>query len=220
MSKEITIAGKTFRNKTAAKEHAKSILNSYKPGDTVSPEDTEFLIDSLLLRGEAGLDKIGCGVLSIRVDGTEFRNQCFVLRRFDGTEADFSYIKCFQKQNDKANFIAACRTAIWKDKPFKPMGYHVHHKGTPFKDIVIGFIEDNGIDPLEIEIEGMGDMETEKSFRDPEMSELFRQYHAPRAELEVLSVEDHKAKHHQSEEEVTDKEPSDDRDRLYHGSDS
>lgn len=191
----LTIAGKAFKNKTAAKEYTKGILNQYKPGDVVSSEDLDFLTEALLLRGEAGLDKIGCGILCIRVAETRYGNQGFILRRFDGSETDFSYIKCFQKSNDKANFIAACRTAILRDKPFKAAGYHVHHRGKPFKDIVNGFIEETGLDPSKVEIDGLGDMGIEKSFKDPELSERFRQYHGERAELEILSVEDHKAEH-------------------------
>lgn len=67
---------------------AKSIRMAAEPDTPLSPEDRDFLVGLLRRHPDAG-GKIGAGIAEIRVSGGKF-----ILHRVDGTQDDFSVIKC------------------------------------------------------------------------------------------------------------------------------
>lgn len=193
----------SFKNWGDASSFAKEVLNKHRLGEEVTDHEKDFLIAALKLRGQRGLEKIGCGVHRIWVDNNKFGGRGFFLERTDGSTTEFSYPKCFSGHTRRAkkpqhlkDIEAACRTAILKDKPFKEdEGYHVHHKEIPFKNLVAGFLKEHIFDPLDIEIDGYQDMVEIKKFKDPALAEAFRDYHRRHARIEVITIEEHKSRH-------------------------
>lgn len=199
----IEIGPFSFKNWGDASKFAKEVLNKHRLGEEVTNHEKDFLIAALHLRGQRGLEKIGCGVRRIWVDNNEFSGRGFFLERIDGSITEFSYLKCFSGHTRRAkksqhlkDIEAACRTAILRDKPFKDDGEcHAHHEGVPFKDLVGGFLKEHILDPRDIEIDGYQDMRESKQFKDPALAEAFRDYHQRHARIEVISIEEHRSRH-------------------------
>lgn len=199
----IKIGPFNFKNWSTASKFAKEILNTHRLGEEVTEPEKEFLVAALLLRKDRGSEKIGTGVRRIWVDNNSFGWRGFFLERLDGSETDFSYLKCFsghtqrtKKSQHMKDIDAACRTAILEDKPFKDRkGYALHHERLPFRELVSGFFKENKINREDIEVEGYKDMEEAKKFKDQAISEAFRDYHRKHASLEVISIEEHKIRH-------------------------
>jgi len=72
------------------------ILMKYKQGENLDEKDFGYLSE-LIKFHESAVEKIGVGVESIRVGlalGFDDPSICFILKRKDGTEENFSYNKC------------------------------------------------------------------------------------------------------------------------------
>jgi hypothetical protein len=200
MRRNVNLSGREFSSLTKAKDHAKSILNKCDVGNKVSDDEKSFLLSAIALRGQEKLaEKIGAGVDYIFVDFNEAGDKAFYIHRVDGTEADFSYIKCFGHRSAITDFAQACRNAVKKEKAGLKTGlgydtYHVHHEDKTFKSIVQAFVKEQQIDLAKVEyVEG--DSVEGRFFKDPVMSELFRNFHSRRASMKVVLVEDHKKLH-------------------------
>lgn len=199
--RRITIAGREFSSRTAAKACAKGILDKYNVGDCIDEGEQAFLAAAIALRGPEKLqEKTGPGIKNIFIGYSGSGIKAFFIRRIDGSETDFSYIKCFkEKHSHFSDFAQACRNAIKDDKAALKIGlgyakYDVHHDDVAFKNIVQTFIESNQID-----IQGVtyhtGDNVEGRYFRDESLIASFREHHSRLASLQVLSKGDHKKKH-------------------------
>lgn len=197
---KIYLAGYEFSSLTAAKSHAKGILDKYSSGDFVNDEEMVFLKSAIALRGtEKLMEKVGAGIESIFIGYNCGGDKAFYIRRVDGSETDFSYIKCFSKSSIFSDFSTACRNAVKEDKAALKTGlgfdqYHVHHDGIAFKAIVEAFIEDRHIDLTTIEYL-KGDGVQGRYFGDEGLITAFREFHSRLASMEVLDKKDHKGKH-------------------------
>lgn len=89
----IEIGEHRFGKKTEALVFTREMLNRYRPGDTVSTTDAEFLI-AALRRHPDGPSKIGVGPKRFEVRSADYGTQCFWIIRTDGSEERFSYKKC------------------------------------------------------------------------------------------------------------------------------
>ncbi|WP_414649746.1 DCL family protein [Dyella sp.] len=69
------------------------MLSRYNIGEIVSPVDAVDL-GHLLSRHNDLNQKIGCGVSHYKVDMDGYGGKCFWLVRSDGTEEDFTYVRC------------------------------------------------------------------------------------------------------------------------------
>lgn len=99
MGKAIPVAlgGVRFPTKKKALEHIRSILYSYKIGQTVTDPEHTAVLNDLLARHPEREDKVGSGVVAFFVgDGGEYGGQCFWVRRTDGTTEDFSFVRCLE----------------------------------------------------------------------------------------------------------------------------
>ena len=203
---ELTICGITFPTIKAANAYTKAIYKKYKENDTVSDEDTEFLIAALKLKSMRGEDKIKCGVKRIYLKRTEWDTCCFYIERIDGSTTDFSYTKLFNRATksdesglNRAIFSECCRNAIQKDivkmlHKSDESDMNVHHV-KEFKDLVDGFIKKYNLDVNEIEYSGFGDNCIYKYFTDETYTILFQKYHDENAELVLLHEDEHKKIH-------------------------
>lgn len=92
LKKEVTLGGKKFTSRSEVISHARPMLEK---GGELSEEDATFVKDLLSHHANAAT-KVGPGIKSIKA-GCNPKwpdTKCFVLSRTDGTEDDFSYIKC------------------------------------------------------------------------------------------------------------------------------
>ena len=197
---KVYLAGCEYASLTEARNYAKAILDKHNSGDLVTDDETKFLQAAIALRGAEKLKKkIGAGIESIFIDCNDSGDKAFFIRRIDGSETDFSYIKCFEKPSIFTDFSNACRNAVQKDKATLKTGlgydlYHVHHNGIDFKTIVQTFIEEEHIDITSV-VFLSGDGIEGSYFMDESLASDFREFHARLASLEVLPKEDHKIRH-------------------------
>jgi hypothetical protein len=194
---KVCLAGREFSSLTAARAYAKAILDKHNSGDFLNEEENAFLKAAIALRGEEKLkEKIGSGIF---IDYNGSGDKAFFIRRTDGSETDFSYIKCFTKQSIFVDLSTACRNAIKEDKAALKTGlgydqYDVHHNGIDFKTIVQTFIKDKHIDITTVEFLS-GDRIEGRHFKDERLALAFREFHSQFASLEVLPKTDHKTRH-------------------------
>lgn len=92
-AQSVEIAGHQFPRKTDALVFMKVMLNRYRPGDTVTDDDREFLLEALKRHPEAAT-KIGSGVRGFEVRSADYGTQCFWILRVDGSDERFSYKSC------------------------------------------------------------------------------------------------------------------------------
>lgn len=86
---------KVFRSKEAAREFFTQMLGKYGSGQPVEEADCHFLRALIDLHPDTAT-KIGAGIESFFVDRDPNwgRNNCFYVRRKDGSGIDFSFKKC------------------------------------------------------------------------------------------------------------------------------
>lgn len=205
----IEIGPLKFRTKADAAKYVQSILARYQVGQAIEGEDQEVVLD-LLSRHPDAVKKIGVGVRELFVDIPEQGGKCFWLRRSDGSKTDFSYQKCLAPKPPHAKYMEACRNAVKdqinakRDEVFATRDEiqcpltgemisrdkaHVDH--TPpneFRILAFEFARVEKFDPLEVELDGCGDGESEKRFHDRELERKWREFHRERAVLRVVSV--------------------------------
>ena len=98
MSKYV-INNKDFERKADVVKFVQSILYKYDEGNFLEKNDFDFIYD-LLNEGHHDPDrKIGCGVAGIFVNSNDYKNRGFFIKRLDGSETDFSYVKCIYKKS-------------------------------------------------------------------------------------------------------------------------
>ncbi|GAQ80548.1 hypothetical protein KFL_000560370 [Klebsormidium nitens] len=80
-------------------EKTKRLLwQKYQLRQKLSPEDRDFVMQEILTYHPNATAKIGCGVEAITVDFSmqSRANRCFHVIRNDGSQEDFSYLKCLR----------------------------------------------------------------------------------------------------------------------------
>ena len=95
-----TLGGVTYTTREDVVTYARSLIaeGSAVEGGALSEEAQKFVTD-LLAHHANPAEKTGPGIQSVKVGfNPEFPDtKCFVLVRNDGTEVDFSYLKCIEK---------------------------------------------------------------------------------------------------------------------------
>lgn len=95
--KTVVLKTKEFATQLLATAFFKQMLNSYKPGDRVSDDDAEHLVE-LLKRHSEYESKLGCGIDHFEVMFADYSSQCFGVIRIDGTQDNFSYKHCIDQR--------------------------------------------------------------------------------------------------------------------------
>jgi len=200
------IAGRTFSSKKACKDEVSRILRTTPRYHTLSGNEFE-LVRALLDHHPRSAEKIGQGVESIFV-GCGRRENCFWIKRTDGSETDFSYVKCLYTPTQWTNIHQAARNAVrdqillFKNRafakaatilceithvPIQKDNSDVDHK-VPFDLLLENFFRENGLS-LDQKIDGYEDGSTELSFADKKLEHQWVVYHQKHADLRMASCE-------------------------------
>lgn len=76
-------------------KHINHILANTAVGSNVKEEDYQVIHGALKLGHENYAKKAGCGIAAIKAGvHPTHSSKCFMIKRTDGSEEDFSYIKC------------------------------------------------------------------------------------------------------------------------------
>jgi hypothetical protein len=105
------IGTREYKTKTAAQEAIREVLYRYEPGEVVTlPDDQEFLADLILNHPNPG-SKIGVGIDRFEVRDN-WGTHGFWIIRTDGTETDFSFVKCLHAPTRQQTVRVALRRAV------------------------------------------------------------------------------------------------------------
>ncbi len=210
-----SLGGMTFDAKTRVSEYVKGVLSSTPFEQALT--GVEFLVLRDLLNWHPDAEqKIGVGIerIEVRRNETHAKNaRGFWLVRSDGSETDFSYLKCLQgERSHRIKFLAACRFAVkdhitlYRDEffrvapvptcaltgvPITPENSHVDH--TPpytFERITQAFAMLNGLDMEDVSLT-LGGMDgvLVPLFSSLTMRDNFVQFHNNHAALRVISAQ-------------------------------
>ena len=211
------IGSRTFRTQRALIDHVRSILRRTPCGSVLEGNDQAFVL-ALLKHHPRAAEKIGPGIRAIRVEpnGVWGGTPMFVAVRIDGTETDFSYMKCIRAPSKLDRFRAGCRRAVFEDilafkqhyfdryaddanrvicpLTGKRLGWHEvhvdHAPPWPFRLIVDAFIERHSIRLGNVMILGAADGEVEPRFADRDLAGQFRNFHAEKARLRIIAAKE------------------------------
>jgi hypothetical protein len=187
-----------------------SILYKYKPGSEVSdPIDVDALAE--LLKGHPRyLEKVGAGIDHFEVRQL-WKYPGFWIVRVDGSETDFSYLKCLNPPaSPRTNLSDALRWVVRGDimlqrsflkdddglipcavtgKRLKPGDGHMDHFPKTFESIVRDFLETNSLQIDEIQIKPSEDGRIGSKLANTELAREFRAYHNQAATFRFVCPE-------------------------------
>lgn len=193
------------------KARSRTTLNGLPIGPVRDDDAIAFLSELIGMHPESGA-KIGCGVdrFEIRPSDVNPAQRTFWLVRMDGTETDFSYLKCLTPPTPLQDFKAACRSAVvdrvlaFKNEAFAvasilpcavtgepvgPDGCHIDHAPPwTFDRIASEFALGYSDDEIRAMVRPTTDGESRTVFADPETAAAFLAFHDSRAVLRVVSI--------------------------------
>ncbi len=194
-----------FWSQEAIKKRCREIIAATPEDGPADYNNRAFLTD-LLARHPDGERKLGCGIAYFAVRTTWCKNRCFWIVRIDGTEEDFSFLKCASGKgtSKKRDFLAAARCAIrpsiiefraarfgsQRAIPSDISGElvtletcHVDHESPTFYEIVEQYLEEYP-DRIENPVtQGVG-----TDFVQPDDAEHFRRFHDGGACLRIVTA--------------------------------
>jgi len=203
------ICGRMFKTQKAVLDHVRSEIytDRYQDNESLSDEHFRFML-GLLSYHQLAEQKIGCGVKRIWIaKNSEFPTRGFFLERLDGTTTDFSFVQCVKRKSARAEFISACRNAIYiyvmefKNAAFAEGNLICPYRGTvitkedchidhappnTFAEIVNGFIQEHGIDIESVAIQHGDNCQGDK-LADLEFEGRWIEFHNARASLRAIS---------------------------------
>jgi Protein of unknown function (DUF3223) len=112
--KPLLVGSRVFPFKRDAEDACRKILyRSQSGGRVVVPADVQFLLDLLELHPEREI-KIGVGIahFEVRSNPRFGKQRSFYLIRTDGTETDFSFVKCLRPPTHRQLVMAAMRREV------------------------------------------------------------------------------------------------------------
>lgn len=207
--KPITIAGTTFATKDGLRKHIRGIVDHYRDDEPIGPDDLAFMT-ALLERHRWRDEKIGSGIagMTVRVNAP-FPQRGFWITRVDGTRTDFSWVECVDASSKRKDVLDAMRAAIADQKaafreaffsapglatcpltgePITRDDCHVDHEAPDtFESLAGRFIAENAVNIEGVNIDGYGDGELFKSFRDDDLRIAWQEFHRAHARLRLLS---------------------------------
>jgi hypothetical protein len=92
-SKPLTVGAMSFPTQKAAEDFIRQQLYN-QPLSAVIPEPLHSFLVALVSRHPRSAEKIGPGVKHFTVEPASYGTRCFYLTRVDGTQTDFSFLKC------------------------------------------------------------------------------------------------------------------------------
>jgi len=110
----ININGKNYKTKKEVTKIIQNILYKYDIEESINNEDQQILLELLKYHPDYK-QKIGCGILKIKIYITQYKRRGFKLIRIDKSSTDFSYIKCITNPSLLTKIKCCCRNAIKDD---------------------------------------------------------------------------------------------------------
>lgn len=206
------LGGKEFPSKQAAYREAKALLKSSQPGERLSGDDNDLMMD-LFATHYNFEKKAGAGVYYIYVRAATMGSKCFAAMRTDGTMTDFSYKKCLGRDNPYADFAEAGRIAIknqidaFRDDYFRQSPPYIcpisgqsmtpetcevdHTPPMKFDLIVKTFLKTKGVEVGSSIIRGQDGVML-RQFADKSIERDFLEFHSQTASLRVVAKGGHK----------------------------
>lgn len=210
---QVQVGSETFKTKKALGERVRAILYGASIGVELDAAEHSFLL-ALLGRHPNAAKKIGPGVRAFRVTASLYGNRCFEILRVDGTETDFSYLKCVTPKTTWSEFLHAMRRAIgdqifdfkndtfgWPETLVCPLSgatitrdqAHVDHVyPDTFEALVDAFVEEEKLDRDALPLGPTEDGLMGRRLVDPALEDKWRAFHKAHAKLRVISEEAHK----------------------------
>ncbi len=205
----IAIGSRTFSGVGDAKQFVRDIVVRYPDGAMASDMDAEFLSDLLELHPRC-TEKVGAGIRGFKFDtNPEYTNTrtIFILRT-DGSETDFSWIKCIDGETSKRLTKAALRNAVmdqiiaFKQQAFVKMPVlcpetgeeltwqysHVdHHAPKTFEVLIDEWLDSEGLSLDEIPISASRDRSFFRELTDERQRQSWHSFHDRHKQLRLLS---------------------------------
>lgn len=203
------LANEFFDSKEKVKERVRKILYKYKPFTYLNDYDFKIIYD-LLTHHKNFITKVGCGVKAFYTMPTEDnpKHNRFMLVRIDGSEEDFSYIKCIVPEKAKKDIVSILRklvlpqTNAYKVLYFKqntwvsefsgePLTFetsHVDHKSPKtFNWLVNEFLKLNKLTFEEIKTKSINNV-YDDTLEDKTLEEKWIDFHLKEAELRIVTI--------------------------------
>lgn len=203
--KSFTIGGLQFGSQKALREYCRALLYAR----TIEPEGQKFLLD-LLQRHPEAEEKIGVGVSEFYVDGNEWGNRCFHVKRIDGSRSDFSFESCIKPPTPAQDAVKGFREAVkdqifaFKDRSFAATAMvpcaitgspvheanaHVDHRPPEtFLALVNRFVTQEGIALADVRVNDTVDLSTVTQLADAALAARWQAFHAANAVLQITSA--------------------------------
>jgi hypothetical protein len=106
----ITIANHDFKTLTEATEFIRNMLNGL-PQNVRLPEPHDSFLRDLVSMHPRAESKVRGEIIYFSIGADSYSGHCFHLHRADGTETDFSYLKCLRGEKREDLASGAMRTA-------------------------------------------------------------------------------------------------------------
>jgi hypothetical protein len=208
--KPILVGSRAFALKKDAEDACRQILYKYQPDSrVVEAKDEQFLLDLLGLHPDCD-GKLGDGIdfFEIRTNPKFVKQRTFYLIRRDGSETDFSFVKCLRPPTHRQVVMAAMRhEVVMQIADFADLAYgsnlevpcattgvmvsrdaaHVDHSSPTFVELAEDFAaRHGGWDEFAVaHADGsigvqLGNFEQAKAWRD---------YHCENARLRIVSIQ-------------------------------
>lgn len=204
-AKPVMIGDRSYLSKRDAEQACRDVLYHYQAGNTVDDaEHQEFLLDLLDLHQDA-VTKIGVGIAHFEVRLNEYRKPGFYIIRSDGSETDFSFMRCLTPATHRQRVLAAFRRAVADQVlEFKNSmlakgpavcavtgtliadgDIHVDHHDPEFKDLAHSYaLAHDGWDAFPVL---KGDGMTGSALASSEQRREWSEYHREHAHLQITS---------------------------------
>lgn len=172
--------------------NARSAIYAAPMGDVPWPSVFHSFLLNLLSQHPRYAEKAGAGVASFRVvTGAYGRNRAVMLRRVDGSEDLFSWLKCCNGIRDHRDIRAAYREAVDDQvRPLRRPGMHVDHaEPWPFDAIVRAFEAAHGA-VTRADVIACDSTPHRHRFADDHRREIFSAFHRERAVLAAIPAAD------------------------------
>ncbi len=202
-----------FNTKEEVTKYVQEILYRYDDYQFLNKTDFNFIHDLLENGHHNPIKKIGCGISGFFVKKNMYNKRGFFIKRLDGSETDFSFVKCIHPKSSLQDLKSACRSAIREDivkfredffsKNKDLNGFvtcpfthekvsvdncHVDHiPPDTFNKIFSDWLSSQNIEPKSIELTGYDDGDMTKEFVDKDIEKSFVSFHKERMNLRITS---------------------------------
>jgi hypothetical protein len=206
-----------FKTQKAITEHIRGILASGQGVPFALSGTVLDFVEDLLCRYHPDWGKkVGCGISAIWIKTNRFGKRGFYITRTDGTETDFSFMKCLAKRSALGDFKKAARNAVEAEITNAESSYFdstndprcpvtqqrlsfgksiVHHMEPMFDTLVSEFIRAYAINIDLVEYKTGIDGHEGAEFTSNDLADYWRDYHIEHSNLLVVSQEGHKIIH-------------------------